>query len=246
MGGRGRAWRVLWAVPVVLVERSLDLLGERQSGPVAEHLLHAVLGRVTAGGVSSFVLAVQQIVFLLLFLLLYGDCVAGQQRTGAVYLFSRMKARGPWFRRAAARLGLYATLYCGLFLLTHTGISLFISTQKDWAGLPATLLELWALLSLVTWLLALGCNLLCGVLGTAAGVSVGMLLCFCLAALSVQVSAPNWVQICNPLSFREEVFAGARAFGGKCLAQIGALFLVSVCSGLYFCRKDLFAAEGEG
>lgn len=246
MGGRNWAWKCLLAVPLVLVERSLDLFGERQASPVAGRLLHAVLGRVTAGGVSSFVLAVEQIVFLLLFLLLFGDCVAGLQRTGAAYLFSRMKARGPWFRRQWGRLGLCAGAYCGLFLLTHMGICLIVSIRADRAGLAATVLELWALLTLVAWLLSLGCNLLCGCLGTAAGITVGMLLCFCLAALSVRVGMPGWVQVLNPLSFREEVFAGGLAFGRKCLAQAGALFLITIASGLYFCRKDFFAAEGEG
>ncbi len=74
--------RLFLPVPLVLLQRCLDISAGADPEAPEVMLLHAVAGRVTSGGVSAFVLTWECVAFLLLFLVLYGDFIAEQQRTG--------------------------------------------------------------------------------------------------------------------------------------------------------------------
>ena len=106
-------------VPLVLFQRCLDLTAEKSGQTPETLLLNAVAGKITSDAVASFVLATGCIVFLVLFLLLFGDSIAQQQRTGAVYRFSRMPSRHPWFLRQFFTLGGCAFAYCGIYVFLH-------------------------------------------------------------------------------------------------------------------------------
>ncbi len=233
-------------VPLALLQRCLDLTTEKGGQTPETLLLNAVAGKITSDTVSSFVLATECIVFLLLFLLLFGDSIAEQQRTGAVYRFSRMPSRHPWFIRQFFTLGGCAFAYCGIYIFLHTLISVLISDIDISLQTYVVSLSLWVVFSFIAWSCAAGCNLLCGRFGASVGVMLCVLLMTVLAALSTKQEIPQWIQMINPASFPEAVFTDLRTM----LPKIGILCLellaIGFPAGRYFCTKDIFAMEGDG
>ncbi len=244
---RKRYWRrMLYCVPVVLLKRCLDL-AEKYSEAPEQLLLNAVAGKVTDNFVATFALTTESIVFLVLFLILFGDCISEQQRTGAAYRFSRMPSRRPWFLRSFIALGGYAFGYCGVFIGLHALISLMTSEAAASAELWSISLSLWIVFSLIAWCFATGCNLLCGRFGASVGVMLCVLLTIVLSVLSAIQGMPLWAQLVDPASFIEEIFtSGWRAWIAKSGILCVELLAVTVPAGRYFSTKDIFESEGDG
>ncbi len=242
--GRRYFWRLVWPVPLVLLQRCLDLAAGADRRPPAELLINAVAGRITNDAATSIVLVSECIVFLLLFLVLYGDSVAEQQRTGAVYRFSRMPSRNTWFCRQTLALGGFAFGYCGIYVFLHGVISRYLG--KGGGTFWPVVLSVWLVFSLIAWTFGMGCNGLCGRFGASVGVVVSAMALILLAAMSIWQVLPWWIQMVNPASFLEAVFTdwtvAARKAGVLCLELLG----VTVPIGRYFCKKDLFVVEGDG
>lgn len=238
--------RLLWPVPLVLLQRCLDLFGDKRSEAPSDLLQNAVAGHITSDNLSSFVLVAEAIIFLLLFLIFYGDFLSEQLRTGAVYLFSRMSSRLRWFRRQTLLLGLFAFAYCGIYILGHTFASVFITSAACDAQLYKTALTLWLLFSLSAFLLALGGNFLCCRFGASVGIVGICLFLLLFAGLSLRGELPAWFQLLNPAAISDAVFTNSTA----ALKKAGVLCLECVIliwfTGWYFCKKDIFAVEGEG
>lgn len=237
--------RLLYSVPLVLLQRCLDLTSKYDRTP-DELLLNAVAGKVTSDAVTSFVLAAESIIFLLLFLILFGDYISQQQRTGAVYLFSRMPSRRPWFIRQLFTLGGCAYAYCGIYVFLHTLISLLSSKVNASMRTYMVALALWAVFSLIAWGFAVGCSLLCGKFGSSVGVMLCALVIIVLAAVSAKSEVPRWMLAIDPAYFPEEVFSDADQLGLKVGILCAELLAITLAAGRYFDAKDIFAAEGDG
>ena len=78
-------YRVGLAILPVWMGRYIELVGEKSTDSVVNVLINGIFGRVTGDSGSRFVIAIGQAIFLVLFLILYGDCIAARQRVGAVY-----------------------------------------------------------------------------------------------------------------------------------------------------------------
>lgn len=237
--------RLLCSIPLVLLQRCLDLTQKYVQTP-EELLLNAVTGIITSDSVASFILTTECIAFLLLFLLLFGDFIAEQQRTGAVYRFSRMPSRHSWFLRQLLTLGGCAFAHCGIYIFLHTLISLLISDMRISLQTYTVSLSLWVVFSFIAWCFAVGCNLLCGRFGASVGIMVCVLLMMGLAALSIKQGIPQWVQMINPAAFPETVFTDLRILIHKIGILCLELLVIAFPTGRYFNTKDIFAIEGDG
>lgn len=109
-------YRVGLAILPVWMGRYIELVGEKSTDSVVNVLINGIFGRVTGDSGSRFVIAIGQAIFLVLFLILYGDCIAARQRVGAVYFFSRISNRKKdWQGICLATFVQYALyrLFCG-------------------------------------------------------------------------------------------------------------------------------------
>lgn len=110
-------YRVGLAILPVWMGRYIELVGEKSTDSVVNILINGIFGRVTGDSGSRFVIAIGQAIFLVLFLILYGDCIAARQRVGAVYFFSRISNRKKmdWQGICLATFVQYALyrLFCG-------------------------------------------------------------------------------------------------------------------------------------
>lgn len=238
--------RLICPIPLVLLQRCLDLTSQKYAQTPDKLLLNAVAGKISSNAVTSVGLATEYIAFLLLFLLLFGDFIAEQQRTGAVYRFSRMPSRHPWFLRQLFTLGGYAFAYCGIYIFLHTLISLLVSDMGMHLRTYMVSLSLWIVSSFIAWGFAVGCNLLCGRFGASVGVMLCVLLMTALAALSTKQEIPQWVQMINPAFFLETVFTDLRILIHKIGILCLELLTIAFTTGRYFNTKDIFAIEGDG
>ena len=91
---RRRLRPLLLPVGVAFFQNMLLIFGEPGEVTPADMLINAFVSRQTGEFRSAMILAMENTLVLMLFLIFYGDSVAAQQRTGAVYRFSRMADRG--------------------------------------------------------------------------------------------------------------------------------------------------------
>ena len=109
-------YRVGLAILPVWMGRYIELVGEKSTDSVVNVLINGIFGRVTGDSGSRFVIAIGQAIFLVLFLILYGDCIAARQRVGAVYFSQEFQIeKMDWQGICLATFVQYALyrLFCG-------------------------------------------------------------------------------------------------------------------------------------
>ena len=128
----GRKLRpLLLPVGVAFFQNMLLIFGEPGKVTPADMLINAFVSRQTGEFRSAMILAMENTLVLMLFLIFYGDSVAAQQRTGAVYRFSRMADRRKWYAGQALTMLGWAAAYCGVYLACQGAVALTRTTLPD-------------------------------------------------------------------------------------------------------------------
>ena len=127
-------YRVRLAILPVWMGRYIEIVGEKSSESIADTLINGIFGRVTGDAGSRFVIAIGQAIFLVLFLILYGDCIAARQRIGAVYFFSRISNRKKWILKEFVWLLFYSVLYTFCFVGMHMIFSIWEAARRTYQG----------------------------------------------------------------------------------------------------------------
>ena len=219
-------YRVGLAILPVWMGRYIEIVGEKSSESIADTLINGIFGRVTGDAGSRFVIAIGQAIFLVLFLILYGDCIAARQRIGAVYFFSRISNRKKWILKEFVWLLFYSVLYTFCFVGMHMIFSIWGSSEADLSGtLFKVAFQIGLFLTLLLFEMAVLCNLFCAAGGSAIGILLSML---------------------NPMWLSADIIEN----GGSYIQKIIIVFLqTAICAvgtGYYLAKRDLFAREGEG
>lgn len=238
-------WKLAAPIPVVLLRRFLDFSPSGDSSSPTDSLLGALVGMVTQDLTSAVILATEQVVFLVIFVLLFGDSISSQQRLGAVYRFSRMPRRTPWYLYGLLALGGWAGIYCGVYVGLNALVSLLVCGGHE-PCFGTTALALWGIFTLIAWLAGLGCTLLCGRFGASIGGAVTMGLVLALSTAAYYGIGGSWAAALNPMSFTRQTFAAPWSAAGKAAILSGELALLALGAGRYFCTKDIFPVEEEG
>lgn len=243
----GRKLRpLLLPVGVAFFQNMLLIFGEPGKVTPADMLINAFVSRQTGEFRSAMILAMENTLVLMLFLIFYGDSVAAQQRTGAVYRFSRMADRRKWYAGQALTMLGWAAAYCGVYLACQGAVALTRTTLPDDGRFWPAAARVWCLMSLVTWIFGMLCSRLCGGLGAAVGIVRGALAVILLSALATGAGQDPRILEWDPAGFPGECFVEQRIF----LKKTGILLLEAAAvvaeAGRFFCRRDIFAAEGDG
>ena len=212
-------YRVGLAILPVWMGRYIELVGEKSTDSVVNILINGIFGRVTGDSGSRFVIAIGQAIFLVLFLILYGDCIAARQRVGAVYFFSRISNRKKWIGKEFVWLLLYSMLYTGCFVGMHT---------------------------LLLFEMSILCNLFCAIGGSAVGILLSMLCVIGLIMWATSEAAGNLSQIINPMWLSADIIENTGSYIKKLLVLLIQMVVCAGISGSYLAKRDLFAREGEG
>lgn len=113
---RRRLKKALLAIPLALALHCLALISQPEPMPAMELLLGKVFGRITLNNNGIYLLAIENLAFVLVFNLLYATCISEHFRYSCVYVFSRQRCRRAWYFRRVGELVLYAVLYLLLYL----------------------------------------------------------------------------------------------------------------------------------
>lgn len=237
---------LLLPVGVAFFQSILKIFGRPGNAAPADILVGAFVSQQTGEFRSAMILAMENTLILVLFLIFYGDSVAAQQRTGAVYRFSRMADRRKWYAGQALTMLGWAAAYCGVYLACQGAVALTRTTLPDDGRFWPAAARVWCLMSLVTWLFGMLCSRLCGGLGAAVGIVGGALALILLSALATGAGQDPRILEWDPAGFPGECFTDQGVF----LKKTGILLLEAAAvvgeAGRFFCRRDIFAAEGDG
>lgn len=116
--------KTLIAFPTVLVFQSLILISEKQPDLlVSERLVSLVLGSITYPDAKFFVFALENLVYIFLFEMLFGHYIYNELKYSSTYVFSRITSTKRWFLNKSMELAMYAMVY----ILFYLGSMLFLS-----------------------------------------------------------------------------------------------------------------------
>ena len=108
-------YRVGLAILPVWMGRYIELVGEKSTDSVVNVLINGIFGRVTGDSGSRFVIAIGQAIFLVLFLILYGDCSETTGWSSLLFLKNFKSKKMDWQGICLATFVQYALyrLFCG-------------------------------------------------------------------------------------------------------------------------------------
>lgn len=101
-------------------------------------------------------------------------------------------------------------------------------------------------MSLVTWLFGMLCSRLCGGMGAAVGIVGGALALILLSALATGAGQDPRILEWDPAGFPGECFVEQRIFLKKNRHSAAGSGGSGGRGRRFFCRRDIFAAEGDG
>lgn len=195
--------RALSIIPLTLLFGMLSLAGDPQSIPVEVILKQSILGSFSYGDISTLVLTVENLWFLIFFPLLYGGYIAGSFQCGSNYTFSRIKHRSIWYRKRIISLLVCDVIYSGGYL---TVMCVFSSLRSTFPfGCEALKQAFWMFLLIIMWnleitllvnVLALKCNIL-------VGFFVGYISFVTAIIFAVKPEAANLNRFINPIYIAE-------------------------------------------
>ena len=240
-------YRVGLAILPVWMGRYIEIVGEKSSESIADTLINGIFGRVTGDAGSRFVIAIGQAIFLVLFLILYGDCIAARQRIGAVYFFSRISNRKKWILKEFVWLLFYSVLYTFCFVGMHMIFSIWGSSE---ANLSETLFkvafQIGLFLTLLLFEMAVLCNLFCAAGGSAIGILLSMLCVIGLIMWSTAEVDGVVSEMIYPMWLSADIIENGGSYIQKIIIVFLQMAICAVGTGYYLAKRDLFAREGEG
>ena len=234
--------KLLVVIPFVLATSPLALFQtEKQEGELGSTLWYSIFGRITAGEITSVILAIKIIGVMFLFALLFGTWLSRHFEENSHMTFTRIFRRGSWGGKRILEIWGLAAVYTGLylgveFILSANGLA---SWQLDGAT-AEVLLMLFGILFPAIALTCLGVNWI----GIHRGVTVGVLLAF--AALLVLEGAAvagfdsRVMMVFNPFCANARILELPMAAVYKCGVNLAYLALMYSGMVLDIRHMDIF------
>ncbi len=219
------------------------LAGSKTETDPFEMLLYRLFGTMLSDPKEMYTIVVQNMIFVVLFSVLFAGYIAGHFRFSCVYVFSRLKSRRGWFVQRGCELMLSAALYTAVYM----AVTILICNAGSTAKFPAEHVSDVLLLYVCAWLIVVNItftiNLMSLRLGSTVSffVSQAALAGLIYPAVNTAPSAPlAWV---NPLSC---VLALDAPHPGKTLITGGIILLVLIFGGMeYVNRYDVAMFDPE-
>lgn len=192
--------KIFWIIPIVFAMSAYDLISEPRDIPISILMQTSILGKISGSGIDMLAFTFNQLYFLILFQIFFGNIIADKFYTGAAYYFSRIPNRGRWFCRECLKLSLLAASYAVLFLSNHFILCARLSLQPADVETVTSVCELFAICWYLLFLTTLAINILSIVFDRKTGFIFGyaiMSICVILA-LCCQI---KWVNFLDPFCY---------------------------------------------
>lgn len=122
--------RELWIVVYVFWINIYDFISDKTSYPIYLVMQDKIGGIVSIGDMSLFVLNVEKLGFLFLYLTLFAHYIPTQIKQLSYYLFSRISDRKSWFLHTSLQASFFTLIYTALFEGGTLFFSIYLSYMK--------------------------------------------------------------------------------------------------------------------
>lgn len=233
--------KIFWIIPIVLIMSAYDLISDPMDIPIHLLMQNRVLGKMSGSGIDMLAFTFNQLYFLIVFQIFFGNIIADKFYIGSAYYFSRIPNRSRWFLHECLKLSLLAAGYAVLFLSSLFILCTMLSLHPVNMETVTTVCELFAICWYLLFLTTLGMNLLSIVFERKTGFIIGyaiMSICVILA-LCCRV---RWIVFLNPfcgvLSGQEDI----RYMAGKWLYEF-LLIAILILIGNHIIKTFIFVNE---
>lgn len=206
--------------------------------PVEEYFAGFYVGRVTEGDITTIVFAMENITFVLLFIILFGNSISEKTQHVPAYFFTRVRDRGKWFAGECVRLSGTAVVYVLLYCMVNLLISLVLTGAYPNRRLAWEFIFFFLVSAALVIMMTVLANILTLKLGTApAFICVCILvLGLCILAISCQNPILNYI---NPMRYAQSGDAGLWLRTAKVIYDYMLALLVCIAGALYLHRRDM-------
>lgn len=197
---RNEIFKCLTGFLLGLILSAFDLISVPDSINVLDAFAFKVFGRISFQDESVYVVAMQNLLFVVVCNILFADFISSHFRTSCVYVFSRIHNRTKWFRKQVRALLTRTAMFTGCYLVSI----FFVCVRKS--SIPVQVTELYPLFVIVLFsiFLCFTTTLLINLLSIRWGTTVGFLssqiLLFTLVFMSTATSHIQVLTVLNPVS----------------------------------------------
>lgn len=188
------------AIPLCILLSCYDLISQPDMYDIEELFVQKIFGRISFYDSSAYFITMQNLVFVILFNLIFSGYIASYFRYSCVYVFSRLKNRRSWYSSRIVELMIYAFIYVTLFL----GGNLIVCIHKSVLSLESEAWKTIFLLLFLSFLLVVNTTLAINILsirwGTTMSFFVIQVLMFLLVLLAIFTCNITWAAVINPVS----------------------------------------------
>lgn len=193
-------WKTLISIPLCLLMSIFDLISEKDNYNIVDLFAHKVFGRMSFDNESTFILTMQNLIFVVVCNILFSEILAKHFRTGSVYVFSRIHSRSKWYTCKVIELLFYTTMFSTLYLLSTILICCYRSTATIQANQVIMLLLIFLFAGLFCGSTTLLVNLLTIKFGTTVSFLVVQLTVLTFIFLAMSTSHIPIAILLNPVS----------------------------------------------
>lgn len=206
---RVRSWKnilkILSAIPIALIVNIDSFLSTAGSVDmnVSRYFISFFVGEVTYGDTKTIVYAMENITFVFLFIILFGNSITEKMEFVPAYYFTRIRNRGRWFisesLKLVCRAFIYDLLYCVVILI----ISVIITGRRADPRLFSTFMYVFLVSAALMIIMTLLVNVFTLTIGTTFAFIIVCLiiLVLCMCAILCQ---NDIVAFLNPLSYMQD------------------------------------------
>lgn len=206
---RVRSWKnilkILSAIPIALIINIDSFLSAAGSVDmnVSRYFMSFFVGEVTYGDTKTIVYAMENLTFVFLFIILFGNSITEKMEFVPAYYFTRIRNRGRWFisesLKLVCRAFIYDLLYCVVILI----ISVIITGRQIDSELFSTFMYIFLVSAALMIIMTLLVNIFTLNVGTTFAFIIACLiiLVLCICAILCQNDKAAFL---NPLSYMHD------------------------------------------
>ncbi len=189
---REQICKILMACPLALIKCSSELVPMVRDYTITDIVSYKIYGKISNPEGDMLVLVLQNLIFMIVFEILFADYVSKHFRYSSVYVFTRLQNRRRWYAERLIEMAVLAVLYIVLYIGTMTAICVRNSSY----GLRTEDIRSLLVLAVSAFFLTWNAVMLINVISLRWGIMVGF---FCVQAGMVTLYA--LAKVCMNYSF---------------------------------------------
>lgn len=238
-------YKILSACPLAFIKCINELVSEVRDYSITDLVSYQIYGKISSPDGEMLVLVLQNMIFMIVFQIMFADYISKHFRYSCVYVFTRLQNRKKWYVCRIAELAVaavfYLALYIGTITLICTGKSTYPLTGADIKALVLLMISAFFLVWNATVLvntISLRWGMMAGFFFVQAGLAV-------LYALSkVSMAYPSLTMI-NPIACINILNADGGAILQMLIGNLGWTMLICYCSMRYIEKYDIALMDAE-